>query len=187
MSKPTVEHWRRAVFRSPKINDATRVYLLYLAEHMRADRKVSVPQAVVEEALGKSKRRIDARRKAAIEAGLLSRVAAGYRGTTATYQGIFPSQERVTQSDTHSDPERVSSLSTHSVPQSVTLSQRERVTQSDTPLLKRTTPQAVTDRNVGNDEEHRDTPAAYGLTVCECHGYTDCASLSRSHTRRESA
>lgn len=81
MSRRSVEEWRRAVYRSHRINDATRVYLLYLADHMRSDRKVSIPQASIEKALAKPKRRIDSRRAAAIAAGFLGHVSAGYRGS----------------------------------------------------------------------------------------------------------
>ena len=33
---------------------------------------------------------------------------------------------------------------------------------------------------LGRYEEPRDTPAAYGLTVCECHGFTNSRTLSDS-------
>jgi hypothetical protein len=174
VSRRSVEEWRREVYRSPRINDATRVYLLYLADHMRSDRKVSIPQASIEKALGKPKRRIDSRRAFAIRAGFLSRVSAGYRGSTAVYQGTFPAQERVT------------SLSTLSGPQSDTLSPHEWVSLGSTPLLGADLIARGTDRNVGSDEDPQGPLVRSDLLVCECHGLADCASLNR-HDREQSA
>jgi hypothetical protein len=175
MSRRSLDEWRRAVFQSHKITDPVRVYLLYLAEHMRADRKVSVPQARVESALGKSKRQVDERRAKAIEAGLLTRVSPGYKGHTAVYQGLFPTRERVTPT------------STLSVRQGVTLSTLQRVTPHNTPLQEADLFARGKDRDVGSYDEHRDRPTAYGLTVCDCHGFTDCANLPRPLDREESA
>ena len=80
----------------PQLTDPVRVYLLYLAEHMHADRKVSVPRKTIAKALGRSERRVTERVSAAHEAGFLHTVSAGYRGHVPVYQGIFPAAERET-------------------------------------------------------------------------------------------
>lgn len=89
----TVEQWRRVVIRSPRISDAVRVYLLVLADHMRADRTVSVPRARIAEQMGRHPQRIAERTRAAHDAGFLDTVSPGYKGHTAVYQGLFPEAE----------------------------------------------------------------------------------------------
>jgi hypothetical protein len=86
----TLNDWKREVYRSRKIGDPVRVLLLCMADHMRADRTISVPRATLAKAIGKSERRVSERVSAAHKAGLLSTVSAGYRGHTAVYQGLFP-------------------------------------------------------------------------------------------------
>ena len=86
----SVDEWRRTVYRHPGLKDGTRVYLLWLADHMRTDRTVSVPRATAARALGKSERRIDDRNADARRAGLLDTVVHGQKGVTAVYAGLFP-------------------------------------------------------------------------------------------------
>lgn len=86
----TVEDWRRTVFRSAAISDAVKVYLLKLADHMKADRTVSVPRSQLARELNRHEQRIAERTRAAIDAGLLDTVSPGYKGHTAVYQGLFP-------------------------------------------------------------------------------------------------
>jgi hypothetical protein len=97
----TREDWRRVVYRSKAITDSTRTLLLYLADHMRADRTVSVPRSQIAEALGRNERRVAERFQAAVEAGFLSSVAPGQPGRTAIYQGIFPDLAKGADSSTH--------------------------------------------------------------------------------------
>ena len=88
--RKTLEQWRRAVYQSPLISDAVRVYLLKLADHMSADRLVSVPRSQIARELSRHEQRIAERTKAAIEADFLAVVSKGYKGHTAVYQGTFP-------------------------------------------------------------------------------------------------
>jgi hypothetical protein len=89
-ARRTVDQWRAAVFRSAAISDAVRVYLLRLADHMKADRTVCVPRAQIARELNRHEQRIAERTRAAISAGFLATVSAGYKGHTAVYQGTFP-------------------------------------------------------------------------------------------------
>ena len=165
MSRRSVEQWRREVYRSHRLGDAARVLLLYLADHMSTDRKVSVPRATIAKALNRSERRVSERVSAAHEAGFLSTVSAGHRGHVPVYQGLFPSAERET------------ATSTLSSRQSVTLSTLERETHGGPTTTRADLTARVTDRDVGNDEETEDRPARSGLLVCDCHGLADCSSL----------
>jgi hypothetical protein len=85
-----VEEWRCAVYAHPTIKDGVRVYLLKLADHMRADRTVSVPRRTIARQLGKSERRIDERNKEARAAGLIDVVVRGQKNVTAVFVGLFP-------------------------------------------------------------------------------------------------
>ncbi|HXH79115.1 helix-turn-helix domain-containing protein [Nocardioides sp.] len=86
----TPDDWRREVYRSTTLSDRTKVLLLFLADHMREDRKVSVPRDRIAKALGRSERRITERITEAHDAGWLSTVVRGQKGLTAVYQGLFP-------------------------------------------------------------------------------------------------
>ncbi len=84
------DRWRVEVFRSKRITDSTRVLLLAMAEHMRADGYVSVPRAELVRILDRDAKRITERIALAIEAGLLDRVASGSPGRTAEYVALLP-------------------------------------------------------------------------------------------------
>lgn len=88
--RATVDDWRREVYRSTTLSDRTKVLLLFLADHMRADRKVSIPREKVAKALGRSERRITERITEAQDNGWLWTVVRGQKGITAVYQGLFP-------------------------------------------------------------------------------------------------
>lgn len=77
------------VFRHP-VPAKVKVYLLFLADHMKADRKVSVPRRTVAGALGCSERRVNDWNTTAVRAGLLDVVVRGQKHVTAVYQGLFP-------------------------------------------------------------------------------------------------
>ena len=86
----TPTDWRREVYRSTTLSDRTKVLLLFLSDHMREDRKVSVPRAKIASSLGRSERRITERITEAQDHGWLSTVVRGQKGLTAVYQGLFP-------------------------------------------------------------------------------------------------
>jgi hypothetical protein len=178
VSRLSVDQWRRLVYGSNAITDKVKVYLLYLADYMALDRKVTLSRDRVAEALGVSTRRIDDRNTAAIRAGFLTRVVRGQKGVTAVYQATRPDPFSATKSsalmrDGSQRPE---------TPFSATPGGRTYVRETGTDLAV-----GQHRRYVSTDEEHRDTPAAYGLTVCDCHGYTDCVSLNRADIREETA
>lgn len=95
-SRRSVDDWRRAVFRSEQLSDRAKVLLLYLADHMTADRHVSIPRDRLGRALGRSERRITERVTEAHDAGWLSTVVRGQKGVTAVYQGLFGDEVRET-------------------------------------------------------------------------------------------
>lgn len=71
-----------------------RLCLIYLADFMTTDRKVSRPRHIIARDLGVSERVVDKYVNQAHEAGLLATISAGHRGMTAVYQGTFPDQKR---------------------------------------------------------------------------------------------
>jgi hypothetical protein len=175
VSRRTVEEWRRAVYMSPRVNDATRVLLLYLADHMRADRTVSVPQATIAKGIGKSPRRVAERVKQGLESGLLDRKAPGYRGHTAIYQGLFPNAESMSPTSTLSSAE------------TRTLSPLERVRHGGYPTTRADLTARVADRDVGNDEKPEDRPAVVDLPVCQWHGHARCPDDCANHPANREA
>ncbi len=84
------DRWRAEVFRSKTITDTTRVLLLALADHMRADGRVSVPRNQLVAMLERDPKRITERIGEAVKAGLLDRVASGAPGRTAEYVALIP-------------------------------------------------------------------------------------------------
>lgn len=178
----TVEDWRRAVYRTHRVGGAVQVLLLRLADHMRQDRSVSVPRSQLAKELGVHEQRIAERIKAAVDAGFLSRKSGGYRGVTATYEGLFPS-ECVPLSSTQSKAERVRATSTHSVGEIGTHSMWECVLESGTPLVERTSRRAPTDRDDGSEDETEATQVRFPLTGCMWHEHfcpDDCAKTPES-------
>lgn len=81
-------------------------------------RVVSIPRDQMSQDLNLSERKIAQRVREATDLGYLSRIAGGYRGVTAVYQGLFPG-------------ERVTATSTLSRSETGTLSKRRRVTPGD--------------------------------------------------------
>lgn len=78
------------MFRSKAITDSTRVLLLAMADHMRADGRVSVPRGDLAVMIDRDSKRITERIQLAISAGLLDRVSAGSPGRTAEYVALLP-------------------------------------------------------------------------------------------------
>lgn len=71
---------------------AVKLLCVYLADHMTADRHVSVPRAVIAQGLGIHEQRVAERLKKAVNAGFLTHVRIGHVGRTAEYQGARPDQ-----------------------------------------------------------------------------------------------
>ncbi|RYC14564.1 hypothetical protein [Nocardioides zhouii] len=90
MSRHTLSDWRRAVYRSTTLTDRTKVLLLFLADHMGQDRRVSIPRHKIAAGLGRSERRITERITEAHDSGWLWTQVRGQKGITAVYQGLFP-------------------------------------------------------------------------------------------------
>lgn len=111
----TVADWREAVFRSAAITDSVRVVLLFLAEHMRENRQVSVPRKDIARNLGRSERKVSQRIADAHAAGFLDTIQRGRKGHTAVYVGLFPDVNRVTVSSTLSDAGNRHPINGHSV------------------------------------------------------------------------
>lgn len=174
MSKRSVEEWRRVVFRSHRLKGNVQVLLLLMAEYMRSDRHVSVPRSELAARLGIHEQRVADRIKVARDRGFLGIVSRGYREHTAEYQGTFPNPEA----------ESVRSSSTQETPRTRMQSTIDCVPDGEFATTRADLSLSGTDRHVGNDEEPEDRPSACGLTVCDCHGFTDCASLPQSTAER---
>ena len=180
MSRRSVEDWRRDVFRSTVLSDRAKVLLLFLAEHMNADRRVSLPRAQVAKALGKSERRITERITEAHDAGWLSTVVRGQKGITAVYQGLFP--DVLSGTDARPLNRRQSKFS--GTPTSPLKGAETRPLNrpndafrgrtSVPPIEERTSQRVVTDRNGGSEDEVRAPDAESRPTACEAHGWADC-------------
>lgn len=92
---------------SAPVTAKVKVYLLYLADHMRADRTVSIPRRHVAVALGASERRVDDWNTAARQVGLLDVVVRGQKGVTAVYVALFPEPFSATKPSALNSPETV--------------------------------------------------------------------------------
>jgi len=87
------EDWRRVVFRIA-IKPSIKVGMIYLADWMTTDRRVSRPRHLMARDLGVSERTVDKMISGGHDAGLLSTITKGHNGTTATYQGLFPGRRK---------------------------------------------------------------------------------------------
>jgi DNA-binding Lrp family transcriptional regulator len=176
-----------------RMSSAVKVLCLYLADHMgERDRKVSVPRQRIADALGIHKARVGERLTKAVEAGFLDRVSRGHNGRTAVYQGTRPLGSSVQRSGSLPRELRTAPPDATGVRRAVPYfgSAEREPAELRTALLDANTEADLfargTDRDVGNDDETLDRPNAYGLTVCDCHGFLDCSSLNPS-SREESA
>jgi hypothetical protein len=88
-ARQSVSDWRRAVYASRRLPDSVRVLLLLLADHMGADRRVSIPRTDLAAMLGISERRVTQRVTEAHTHGFLTTIVRGQKGVTAIYQGLF--------------------------------------------------------------------------------------------------
>jgi hypothetical protein len=202
----TVDQWRRDVFasQSPEMTSAVKVLLLFLADHMsQDDHKVSLRREVIAKALGVHNSRVAERLAKAVKASYLTHVSSGYHGRQAVYQAQWPdavtTRGSVLQSGNHSDPETGRKVTAPTdafrTRRAVTIqdpAERENVrkgTALQDAYIEADLSVSPTDLDVGSYDEHRDRPTAYGLTVCEWHGFqscpTDCAN--HPHAREESA
>lgn len=91
-----VGDWRALVYgvRGEGVGNGVRVLLLFLADHMDGQRRVSVPRSRIAGALGVSTAEVTKRIGAAHAAGLLDTVRKGRPHVTAQYQGLFPTPSR---------------------------------------------------------------------------------------------
>lgn len=91
MTDPTLRgRWRAEVYRTRLVGGTVRVTLLRLGDEMRADGYVSVPRITLASWLGVHPRRVTEHLTAAVDVGLLSRVAAGQPRRTAEYRALLP-------------------------------------------------------------------------------------------------
>jgi hypothetical protein len=86
--------WRRLIWHDKNIGNATRVLLLFLADHMREDGYVSVPVSTISTALEIPPSRISERIAEAKRAKLLDTVQVGCPGRTATYRAMLAQGEK---------------------------------------------------------------------------------------------
>jgi hypothetical protein len=134
------------------------------------------------------KARVGERLAKAVDAGFLSRVSSGYRGRTAEYQATRP--ESVLQSGIQSARKGTAPPDAFSTRRTVPIHRwaERKSSRKGTALLDANTEADLisrgTDRDVGIDDKRLDRPAAYGLTVCDCHGFPDCVTL---HIHEETA
>lgn len=183
----TVDDWRRAVYRSTTLSDRVKVLLLYLADHMRDNRQVSVPRAQVAKGLGRSERRVTERITEAHEAGWLSTVTRGQKGITAVYQGLFPDAF----SGTDARPLNVSHSEFSGTPTSPLKGAETRPLNGPIQAFSGT-PGGPTNRradlsasghgrNVGSDEQTEGRRPASHVPVCTWHPFTPCPADCAGH------
>ena len=189
MKRRTIDDWRREVFRSTVLSDRTKVLLLYLAEHMREDRKVSVPREQIAKALGKSERRITERVTEAHDCGWLDTVVRGQKGITAVYQGLFPNDFSGTDvRPLNRNENKFSGTRTSPLKDAETRPLNDpnhafRGRTSVPPIEERTSPRVATDRNVGSEEKAEATLVRFPATGCVWHEHfcpDDCAKQPES-------
>lgn len=78
------------MLRSYTLTPATKLLLLTMAQHMSEDRRVSVPREDLARQMRVHPQRVAERIRKAKDAGYLTQVGGGYKGTTAIYEGVFP-------------------------------------------------------------------------------------------------
>lgn len=100
----SVYQWRERVWAARSISHGCRLMLVLLAEHMKADRIVSVPRERLAGELGVHVSRISEWVDSAIDAGYLVRVSPGSPGRTAVYQGTRPDRDGTAPTGTDSAP-----------------------------------------------------------------------------------
>jgi hypothetical protein len=172
-----LDRWRRAVFTArPGMTSGCRVLLLRLLEDMNRDGIVSVPRSKLAAELGVAPARITERVKLARALGFLDVVRRARPKVTAVYQATIPACSEVRPPVPLSGPDSVplkggSEIQMYPTQVGTTPRESERLPGDHGP-------------DVRSYEGHLDTPSRYGLTACDCHGFTDCATL-RNH--RETA
>ncbi len=155
--------------------------LLFLADRMTQDRRVSVPRSTLATALRVSERRITERIKEAHEHGFLSTVRRGQKGITAVYQGLFPDAQGADSrplkagfSESESSPLNGTQISPLNSPKQAFSGTPVGPTNTRADLSER-----GSDRDVSNEENE----------ACRWHGFAACPEDCADHpsTRRESA
>lgn len=156
----TLDEWRRGVYRCPRLSDRARVVLLYLADHMRQDRRVSVPRKDMIRDLDKPPRRLAESIAEAHRIGWLATVSRGQKGRTAVYEGLFPNPA---QGAHVPHPDKEFSMSSTS-----TLRSAETRTLTAASGCARPAPQYYS--GAAATTADRDGQA----TPCPCHGFFAC-------------
>lgn len=192
MSRRTVEDWRRAVFASslPKMTAATKVLCLYLGDHMRADRRVSIPRKDIAAALGCHEQRIADRFRSAVEAGFLVNVLPGCTGRTAVYQGTWPDADCVPLPSTHlTGRERTDSRDAlghaerYTVPTGAERETAEVCTAERYANVEADLSARPTGRDVGSEDKAEENLVRFPTTGCVWHEHScpdDCAKQPES-------
>lgn len=168
------DDWRRAVFRST-VSDKTKVLLLYMADFMRQDMRVSIPRTKLANDLNKSERRITDRIAEAHEAGFLDTVVRGRKYVTAVYHCTFP------------DALSGTATSTLRSAKSVPLKRPDQGlsgTYGGPTTSRADLSVSPHRRNDGSNERAGDHGVRLDLTVCEFHVWLPCPDDCRNYTRR---
>jgi hypothetical protein len=101
------ERWLREVLRTGRLGCQTKLVLVVLYKHMRANLRVSVSRSTIAGELGWGDhlRRVSGHLAAARSTGFLVTVIEGSYGRTATWQGVIP--ERTTDQENRAVDESV--------------------------------------------------------------------------------
>ncbi|MEU4410699.1 hypothetical protein AB0F88_39865 [Streptosporangium sp. NPDC023963] len=99
--------WLREVFRTPHITESVKLLLISMAvEEMDATGRVSVPREDLAVRIGRGKARVSERVQEAVNQGLLIRVSAGKKGSTAVYAAAVNGSACSDLIGTSEDPEK---------------------------------------------------------------------------------
>ena len=183
----TPDQWRREVLRSRTLKDHTKVVLIFLADNMRSNLRVSVPRSTVAREVGKSERSVTRSVTEAHRLGFLDTVVHGRKGLTAVYAACFP--------DDYGGARPTAAAASESAPPTsgtffnplvgVTVGPLmdghnvDSETHGGPPLDQRTSPAVPTDRNESSNEEAPRADAGGRLPRCPWHegttgGPEDC-------------
>jgi hypothetical protein len=173
------------------MTDGCRVLLLRLLDDMNGRGIVSVPRSKLADELGVAPARISERVALARSLGFLDLVRRARPRVTAVYQATIPAAPEVRLAYLRGTDSEVRPPVPPRGTDSVPLRGGSEVQIPGTQVGNgqrdaERTPQGH-HRDVGNDEKTEDNSARYGLTVCDCHGVTDCASLDVSQIDEETA
>jgi hypothetical protein len=170
------------------LTNGCRVLLLRLSDDMNGNGIVSVSRSTLAHHLGVAPARITDWVNLAMRFGFLSSVRRGQPGVTAVYQGTVPppglvlpgvpsaryarADQAVVLPGVPPEPAAWYALGgSHEGTRPAATG-----TANSSPMLRR-----------GISEKAKELAARSDLPVCDCHGFPDCSSLDRPHSREESA